>query len=151
SSSFSPIPTSFRSFERWDWLPDKPSDSDGLGYGEACRPAAARGVDRVARLFSNAEPSSPATAKAWDSLTEQILGGLKQAMPVDIVFLCLHGAQMSEGIDDCEGEVLAATRAIVGPKVAIGVLLDLHANVTLAMCTNADLTVSRPQHHHVHC
>jgi microcystin degradation protein MlrC len=82
-------------------------------------------------------------------LTEHILGGLKEAMPVDIVFLCLHGAQMSEGIDDCEGAVLAATRAIVGPNVAIGVLLDLHANVTSEMCSNADLTVSCREYPHV--
>ncbi|HEY5423892.1 MAG TPA: M81 family metallopeptidase [Ilumatobacteraceae bacterium] len=149
SSSFSPIPTSFRSFERWDWTPDRPFDSDGFGYGEACRLAGARGMDVAAGPFFNAEPSSPATASAWDELTGNILGGLKEAMPVDIVFLCLHGAQMSEGIDDCEGAVLAAARAIVGPNVAIGVLLDLHANVTSEMCSNADLTVSCREYPHV--
>ena len=70
-------------------------------------------------------------------------------MPVDIVFLCLHGAQMAEAIDDCEGALIAAVREIVGPGVAIGVLLDLHANVTSAMCTHADLTVSCREYPHV--
>ena len=44
-------------------------------------------------------------------LSEHILDGLRDALPVDVVFLCLHGAQMSAGIDDCEGAVVAAARA----------------------------------------
>src|SRR4051812_2485486 len=149
SSSFSPIPTSFRSFERWDWSSDKPFDSDGFGYGEACRLADSQGMEVVAGPFFNAEPSSPATASAWRELNDNILGGLRDALPVDVVFLCLHGAQMSDGIDDCEGAVITAARAIVGPAVAIGVLLDLHANVTAQMCTNADLTVSCREYPHI--
>src|SRR3954452_8021409 len=149
SSSFSPIPTSFRSFERWNWSSDKPFECDGFGYGEACRLAKAQGMEVVAGPFFNAEPSSPATASAWRELSEHILGGLRDAVPVDIVFLCLHGAQMSDGIDDCEGAVVAAARAIVGPSVPIGVLLDLHANVTSQMCTSADLTVSCREYPHI--
>src|SRR3954471_16669964 len=149
SSSFSPIPTSFRSFERRDWSSDKPFECDGFGYGEACRLAETHGMEVVAGPFFNAEPSSPATASAWRELSEHILGGLRDSLPVDVVFLCLHGAQMSDGIDDCEGALVAAARAIVGPSVPIGVLLDLHANVTSEMCTNADLTVSCREYPHI--
>src|SRR3954465_4442074 len=149
SSSFSPIPTSFRSFERWDWSSDKPFECDGFGYGEACRLAEAERMEVVAGPFFNAEPSSPATPSAWRQLSEHILGGLLDAVPVDNVFLCLHGAQMSDGIDDCEGALVAAARAILGPSVPIGVLLDLHANVTAEMCTNADLTVSCREYPHI--
>ena len=35
-------------------------------------------------------------------------------MPVDIVLLGLHGAMVSQGCLDCEGELLAAVREIVG-------------------------------------
>ncbi len=149
SSSFSPIPTSFRSFEQWNWTADKPYDADGFGYGEACRLAEAANMDVVAGPFFNAEPSSPSTAAAWQQISSQILEGLRLAMPVDIVFLCLHGAQMADGVDDCEGAIIGATRRIVGPEVAIGVLLDLHANVTSAMCTLADLTVSCREYPHI--
>jgi microcystin degradation protein MlrC len=149
SSSFSPIPTSFRSFDRWDWTADKPHDADGFGYGEACRLAEASAMEVVAGPFFNAEPSSPATAGAWREISEQILDGLRAALPVDIVFLCLHGAQMAEAIDDCEGVLIAAARKIVGPDVAIGVLLDLHANVTSTMCDNASLTVSCREYPHI--
>jgi microcystin degradation protein MlrC len=149
SSSFSPIPTSLRSFDRWDWSVDNPYDTDGFGYGEACRLAEAATMEVIAGPFFNAEPSSPATATAWRQISTQILDGLCAALPVDIVFLCLHGAQMAEAIDDCEGVLIAAARDIVGPDVAIGVLLDLHANVTSLMCANADLTVSCREYPHI--
>ncbi len=149
SSSFSPIPTSYRSFEKWNWCEDKPYDSDGFGYGEACRLAGAANFEVTAGPFFTAEPSSPATIAAWRAISDEILEGLRAALPVDIVFLCLHGAQMAEGVDDCEGELIAAAREIVGPSVALGVLLDLHANVTSAMCSNADLTVSCREYPHI--
>jgi microcystin degradation protein MlrC len=149
SSSFSPIPTSFRSFERWDWSADRPYEGHGFGYGEACRLAEAAKIEVVAGPFFNAEPSSPATAAAWREITERILGGLRAAGSVDIVFLCLHGAQMAEAVDDCEGTLVAAVREIVGSGVAIGVLLDLHANVTSAMCASSDITVSCREYPHI--
>ena len=54
-------------------------------------------MEVIAGPFFNAEPSSPATAAAWRQISEHILDGLRAAMPVDIVFLCLHGAQMADG------------------------------------------------------
>ncbi|MGZ4723621.1 MAG: M81 family metallopeptidase, partial [Ilumatobacteraceae bacterium] len=149
SSSFSPIPTSMRSFERWDWSPDRPYASDGFGYGEACRLAELTDLQVVAGPFFNAEPSSPAVAEAWSQISESILDGLRAALPVDIVLLCLHGAQMAEAIDDCEGALLADARTILGRGVAVGALLDLHANVTSAMCAAADLVVSCRQYPHI--
>ena len=149
SSSFSPIPTSLRSFEQWNWSAESPFDADGFGYGEACRSALGSGMDVIAGPFFNAEPSSPATAAAWTTIGAQILDELSAAMPVDVVLLCLHGAQMADAVDDCEGALLAAAREIVGPHVAIGVLLDLHANVTSAMCAGADLTVSCREYPHI--
>jgi microcystin degradation protein MlrC len=149
SSSFSPIPTSRRSFEQWNWSADKPDDADGFGYGEACRLAVAAGMEVTAGPFFGAEPSAPATAAAWREISQHILDGLRAALPVEIVMLCLHGAQMADGVDDCEGQLIAAAREIVGPDVAMGVLLDLHANVTSAMCAHADLTVSCREYPHV--
>ncbi|HEY0520709.1 MAG TPA: M81 family metallopeptidase [Ilumatobacteraceae bacterium] len=149
SSSFSPIPTSFRSFERWDWNADDPYGADGFGYGEACRLASQQNLDVIAGPFFNAEPSSPAAATAWRTIADEVLGGLREASEVDVVLLCLHGAQMADSIDDCEGALAGAARQIVGRSVAIGLLLDLHANVTAAMCAAADLTVSCREYPHI--
>ena len=149
SSSFSPIPTSLRSFEQWAWTPENLRECDGFGYGEACRLAELAGMEVVAGPFFNAEPSSPATASAWQQICDRILNGLRGAMPVEVVLLCLHGAQMAADVDDCEGALLDAARRIVGPGVAVGVLLDLHANVTAATCVHADLTVSCREYPHI--
>ena len=56
---------------------------------------------------------------------------------------------MADAVDDCEGALLAAARELVGLDVAMGVLLDLHANVTSAMCAHADLTVSCREYPHI--
>ena len=52
-------------------------------------------------------------------------------MPVDAVLLALHGAMLAEGYPDCEGDLLQAVRALVGPtEIPLGALLDLHCNLS---------------------
>src|SRR5262249_52734016 len=86
---------------------------------------------------------------AWQFIRDRIVDELRAALPVDIVFLCLHGAQMAEGIDDCEGDLLSAVRAVVGPRIGVGALLDLHANVSRRMLATGDLVVSCRQYPHI--
>ncbi len=149
SGSFSPIPTSLRSFTTVRWGVDSFEESHVMGYGDACDIAADLGMDVIAGPFSNAEPALPCTAEAWQFIRDRILDELRAAMPVDIVFLCLHGAQMSQGIDDCEGDLLAAVRELVGSSVAVGALLDLHCNVSTQMLAAGDLVVSCRQYPHI--
>ena len=40
---------------------------------------------------------------------------------------------MAQGVDDCEGELLARVRDIVGADVPVGAILDLHGNVSRPM------------------
>lgn len=149
SGSFSPIPTSLRSFTTVRWGVDSFEESHVMGYGDACDIATELGMEVIAGPFSNAEPALPCTAGTWKFIRDRILDELRAAIPVDIVFLCLHGAQMSQGIDDCEGDLLTAVRELVGPKVALGALLDLHANVSSRMLAAGDLVVSCRQYPHI--
>ena len=149
SGSFSPIPTSMRSFTTVRWCVDSYEESHVMGYGDTCDAAAELDMDVIAGPFSNAEPALPCTADAWQFIRDRILDELRAALPVDIVFLCLHGAQMSQGIDDCEGDLLVAVRQLVGPGVAVGALLDLHANVSSRMLVAGDLVVSCRQYPHI--
>ncbi|MEA3183681.1 MAG: Metallopeptidase family, partial [Ilumatobacteraceae bacterium] len=59
SSSFSPIPTSFRSFDRQVWSSAQSSECQGFGYGEACALADDADMQVIAGPFFNAEPSLP--------------------------------------------------------------------------------------------
>jgi microcystin degradation protein MlrC len=69
-------------------------------------------------------------------------------MPVDGVTLLLHGAQLAEGVDDCEGDMLTAARAVVGPGVPVGVVFDLHGNVSDAMIAQSDALLACLEYPH---
>ena len=70
-------------------------------------------------------------------------------MPLDGVYLDLHGAMVTEHLDDGEGELLKRVRALVGPDVPVVASLDLHANVTRAMVQHADALVCYRTYPHI--
>jgi microcystin degradation protein MlrC len=148
-SSFSPIPTARRSFDTVWWGVEEGWAIDGFGYGESCRVALDLGFELVTGPFSSCQPSLPAPHHVWEDVREGILDPLRAAGPVDIVWLCLHGAQMSDREDDCEGDVLRRAREIVGEQAVIGCLLDLHANLSSRMLDAADLVVTCREYPHV--
>jgi microcystin degradation protein MlrC len=67
---------------------------------------------------------------AFERCAGEIVGALSQAMPVDAIYLDLHGACTSEEFEDGESELLRRVRSSVGPDVPIVVSHDYHANVT---------------------
>jgi len=78
-------------------------------------------------------------AHAWAK--ETFLKTLRSAGPLDGLFLQLHGTAATDGIEDCEGNLLAAIRELVGPKVTIIASLDGHANVTPKMVEQATMLI----------
>ncbi|MFM9962400.1 MAG: M81 family metallopeptidase [Planctomycetaceae bacterium] len=88
------------------------------------------------------------SAKTLHCLMERFLTGLKQSLPLDAVFLSLHGAAASEQDDDVEGHVLQAVREIVGHSIPVVVALDHHANITRRMIEHADLLVGHETQPH---
>jgi microcystin degradation protein MlrC len=60
----------------------------------------------------------------------------------------MHGAMVADGYDDCEGDLLARVRALVGPKVAVGAELDPHCHLSQAMRDNADVIICFKEYPH---
>ncbi|MES1205117.1 MAG: heavy metal translocating P-type ATPase, partial [Pseudomonadota bacterium] len=89
-----------------------------------------------------------AVADAVKPGAREILADLRAAMPVDAVFLPLHGAMVADGYDDCEGDFLAHVRALVGGKCVIGVELDPHCHLTVKRCGLADVLVLFKEYPH---
>lgn len=154
SSSFSPIPTSRRSFEEFEYF--RPSGQEGFdwaldlnGYGAFVRRALDAGDEPILSTYTFAQPSGPAVQEDYESLRDEILSDLERAGQIDAVLLFLHGAQMADGYDDCEGDVLARARAIVGRDTFIGAELDLHANITEDMLVHADALVACRHYPHI--
>ncbi|MEI9889210.1 MAG: M81 family metallopeptidase [Rhizomicrobium sp.] len=153
TSAVSPIPTSLSSY-RDDTL-YVPSTGEGaallkkIAEGQAVGAIAARrGHDVTVGLAAFAQPSRPTPASDYQMLRAEALRNLQAAMPVDLVIMFLHGAQMAEGCDDCEGDILEAVREIVGPDVPVGVEIDLHGNVTRRMIANADVIMACKEYPH---
>jgi microcystin degradation protein MlrC len=91
----------------------------------------------VESICATTEPSAAIVRQVYEEFRDMLLDDLRAALPVDGVMLFLHGAMVAEGYDDCEGDILARVRAIVGPKIPVGVELDLHCHLTPAICDNA--------------
>jgi microcystin degradation protein MlrC len=85
----------------------------------------------------------------FDDLSEELLSRLGAAGPVDGVLLALHGALVTENLDDPDGTLLARIREIVGTDCPIVASLDLHANVTRQMVEAADALVGFRTYPHV--
>ncbi|MDI3337141.1 M81 family metallopeptidase [Defluviimonas aestuarii] len=97
------------------------------------------GLTLVPILWCAAEPSGPVTDDAFDVIVGRIVDGVRQAGAVDAVYLDLHGAMVTESLEDGEGELLRRLCDQVGPDLPVVVSLDLHANLTAEMVrhTNA--------------
>lgn len=88
-----------------------------------------------------AEPAGLVARSTYESLRDEILDQLRAAMPVDIALFGLHGAMVAEGYEDCEGDLLARARAIVGQQAVVGCELDLHCHLTEKRVAACNLVV----------
>jgi len=111
--------------------------------------AEAHGWELVPTIACGASPSAHVTADAFERITRVMIDGIKAAGPLDAVYLDLHGAMVTEHLDDGEGEILARVRDVIGPDLPLVVSLDLHANVTPRMIEHADALIAYRTYPHV--
>lgn len=101
-------------------------------------------------VWAAAQPSSYVTTEAFEFVAKKIVDGIAALKGrIDAVYLDLHGAMVTEGHEDGEGELLRRIRAVVGPEMPIGVSLDLHANVTEAMVRYSDVLIAYRTYPHL--
>ena len=89
------------------------------------------------------------TSDAFERIAGEMIGELSQIMPVDAVYLDLHGAMVTEDFEDGEGELLRRVPATVGPAMPVVVSLDYHSNVTPEMTQHADAVIAYETYPHV--
>jgi microcystin degradation protein MlrC len=88
-------------------------------------------------LWCSAAPASYVTEPAFEAIADKFCSSLQSVNLLDGVYLDLHGAMVTEHLEDGEGELLRRVRAIVGSDMPVMVSLDLHANVTEEMVAHA--------------
>ena len=154
TNTFSPLATPYEAFGRAIGFDEPPSGEAALetfkgtdmAMGAFLDLAAAERAEVVVPIVAYAEPSGRVEDEAFERIAAAICEAV--AGDCDAVLLDLHGAMVTEGYDDGEGELLRRLRA-VNPTVPIGVALDFHANVTQAMVDHATVITGYCTYPHV--
>ncbi|MBX9596528.1 MAG: M81 family metallopeptidase [Roseomonas sp.] len=103
----------------------------------------------VFTIAATAGASGPMDQDVFDDVVARLEAALRAAMPLDGVFLALHGAATATVDRDPDGTLLKRVRAIVGPDVPVLGTLDLHANVAWSMVEAADMLAAYVTNPHV--
>src|SRR5882672_7298640 len=154
TNTFSPLPTSIENYRESVFLRpgEHPADAPRmctapLFVGRAR--AKQEGFELIEGSCFAASPAGTTNRADYETMRDEILGQLKAAMPVDGVLLGLHGAMVAFGYDDCEGDLIARVREIVGPKAVIGVEQDPHCHLTEKRVRGADIIILFKEYPHV--
>lgn len=90
-------------------------------------------------MHARAIAGGPVERALYERWKAEILEGIKAALPLDGVYLAMHGAMFVEGMFDAEGDFITAVRELVGPDVLISASYDLHGNISQAIIDGLDM------------
>ena len=139
TNTFAPTLADYAEFEKADAWPGlifgdaviqdlSDANVSVTGFNDAAM--AAGGYEIVPVLWCAAEPSSYTTTDAFERIATLIVDGIRGAGDLDGIYLELHGAMVTQGFEDGEGELLRRIRDVTGADLPIAISLDLHANIT---------------------
>ena len=145
TNTFSIVPASYEEFERTgikrgQEVIDHFVDAQYTisGYHQAAQEL---GFELVPLMYAVTGPIGTITKDAYDRLTEEMFGMLRDQGPWDAVLISNHGAAVSEEFPDMDGEFCRAVREIVGPDMRVGITLDMHGNVSKPVVEHTDVCV----------
>ncbi|WP_103308663.1 MULTISPECIES: M81 family metallopeptidase [unclassified Pseudomonas] len=152
TNTFSPLPTGLEAFRLGGYYPAGQHPQHSTRYSAPLIVARERGRKEgwtvLEGLYAQAQPSGLVTRAAYEALRDELLTDLRNALPVDVVLLGLHGAMVADGYDDCEGDLIEHVRKIAGTKAVIGCELDPHAHLSPSMVMNADVLIAYKEYPH---
>jgi microcystin degradation protein MlrC len=88
------------------------------------------------------------TRETFDHFMQMMLEDLRAAMPVDGVYLALHGAMAVRELPRPEAEIARQVREVVGPEIPIAATFDLHGNEDGAFLEQADFAFVTKRYPH---
>jgi microcystin degradation protein MlrC len=157
TNTFAPTKATYQDFVHGGGWPAMAQGDDVLkimrninvGLSGFIEAAEARGWEMAPTISCGASPSAHVTKDAYERIVKVMVEGISAAGPLDAVYLDLHGAMVTEHLDDGEGEILARVRKVIGKELPLVVSLDLHANVTPEMVEHADALIAYRTYPHV--
>jgi microcystin degradation protein MlrC len=90
-------------------------------------------------VVAQAVPGGPVEKATYDTIKSDFLKKLQALLPLDGLFLPMHGAMFVEGMQDAEGDWMEAARKVVGPNCLMSASYDLHGNVSRRVIDNIDM------------
>jgi microcystin degradation protein MlrC len=90
-------------------------------------------------VVAQAVPGGPVERAAYDAIKASFLEKIQSLLPLDGLFLPMHGAMFVDGMQDAEGDWMEAARKVVGPNCLISASYDLHGNVSQRVIDNLDM------------
>jgi microcystin degradation protein MlrC len=128
TNTFSPVPTPLVRFAPlYGEAAIGAFRGTGTGLGAYLDLAERERAEIVLPIAAGAPPSRPVEDAAYAHITDTICEAVARG-GFDGIMLDLHGAMVTESLDDGEGQLLKRLRAI-DPKTPIAVSLDMHANL----------------------
>src|SRR5262245_33136291 len=152
TNTFSPVPTPLARFGNgpgplYGEAAIRAYRGTGTGLGAYLDLAEREHAEVVLPIAAGAPPSSPVEDAAYAHITEAICEAVARG-GFDGIMLDLHGAMVTESLEDGEGQFLKRLRAI-DPKTPIAVSLDMHANLYDAMIANATVITGYRTYPHI--
>src|SRR5918912_300409 len=146
TNTFSPLPTSLDGYKQTVFLrpgehPEETPLMCTAPLWVARRRAAKEGSTQSGGSSLPPTPAGTTNRRDYEFMRDEILGQIRQALPLDGVLLGLHGAMVAHGYEDVEGDILERVRKLVGAGCVIGVELDPHCHLTLKRLRLADAIV----------
>lgn len=157
TNTFAPVKADLAAFENTAAFPRVPRGPRlleemrelNVPIGGFIKTAESLGHHLYPAIWAMATPSAHVTDHAFEHIVGILLEDIASTTDLDGVYLCLHGAMVTESFEDGEGEILRRVRELVGPAVPIVASLDLHSNTTAAMVDHADALVAYRTYPHV--
>jgi microcystin degradation protein MlrC len=148
TNTFSPVPTPLARFgPLYGEDAIRAYRGTGTGVGAYLDLAAQEGAEVVLPIAAGASPSGPVEDRAYTHITDAVFEAAARG-GYDGIMLDLHGAMVTESLEDGEGEFLKRLRAIA-PSAPVAVSLDMHANLYDAMIANATVVTGYRTYPHV--
>jgi microcystin degradation protein MlrC len=99
-------------------------------------------IDWVPLVYANALPGGAVDPEFYEAIRAELLDGLRAALPLDGVYLDIHGAMTVIGMTDAEGDLATAVRETVGPACLVSASMDPHGNMSRRLIGALDLATS---------
>ena len=90
-------------------------------------------------IVATAVPGGPVAADTYQRIKAEFLQRIEKLLPLDGVFLPMHGAMFVDGMEDSEGDWYAALRKVVGPQCLLSASYDLHGNISKRVIANLNM------------